>query len=133
MEGLHREGANSREKRELNEIMYNDKSRENLKPFSSENQPERNGRPKGSLSLINEIKKVLEGVDETSNKSILELLAIAAAKQAIKGNAAYFKEIIERLDGKVTDKTQHLGPDGEPLDHTIKIVFVRPEDGKPDI
>ena len=113
--------------------MYNENSRKNLKQFSSEYQPERNGRPKGSVSLTSEIRKVLDGVDESSKKTIRELLAIAAAKQAIKGNAAYFKEIIERLDGKVTDKTQHLGPDGEPLDHTIKIVFVRPEDGKPDI
>lgn len=92
--------------------MYNPTSKKNLKMFSAKNQPKKNGRPKGSLSLINEIKKVLEGVDETSKKSILELLAIAAAKQAIKGNSAYFKEIIERLDGKVTDKTELTFKDG---------------------
>ena len=86
--------------------MYNEKSRKNLKMFSSKNQPKKKGRPKGSLSLTNEIKKVLEGVDEASQKTILELLAIAAAKQAMKGNSAYFKEIIERVDGKVTDKTE---------------------------
>jgi hypothetical protein len=113
--------------------MYNEKSRGNLKPFSSENQPEKNGRPKGSSSLTNEIRKVLDGIDESSKKPIRELLAIAATKQAMKGNAAYFKEIIERCDGKVPDKPEHFGPDGEPLDHTIKIVFVDPKDGKPDI
>lgn len=94
--------------------MYNEKSKKNLKMFSSKSQPKKNGRPKGSLSLTNEIKKVLKGFDETSKKSILELLAIAAAKQAIKGNAAYFKEIIERIDGKVSDKTEltlkNVGP-----------------------
>jgi hypothetical protein len=95
--------------------MYNEKSKKNLKMFSSKNQPKKKGRPKGSLSLINEIKKVLEGVDETSKKTILELLAIAAAKQAIKGNSAYFKEIIERLDGKVADKIEHAGKDGRPI------------------
>ena len=95
--------------------MYNEKSKKNLKMFSSKNQPKKKGRPKGSLSLINEIKKVLEGVDESSKKSILELLAIAAAKQAIKGNSAYFKEIIERLDGKVRDKIEHTGRDGRPI------------------
>jgi hypothetical protein len=95
--------------------MYNEKSKENLKMFSSKNQPKKNGRPKGSLSLINEIKKVLEGIDETSKKSILELLAIAAAKQAIKGNSAYFKEIIERIDGKVTDKTELTVNNGKPI------------------
>jgi hypothetical protein len=50
--------------------MYNEKSRKNLKPFTSNNQPKKKGRPKGSLSLTNEIKKVLEGVDETSKKQI---------------------------------------------------------------
>ena len=95
--------------------MYNEKSKKNLSMFSKENQPKKKGRPKGSLSLVNEIKKVLEGVDESSKKSILELMAIAAAKQAIKGNSAYFKEIIERLDGKVTDKTEHIIRDGRPI------------------
>jgi hypothetical protein len=95
--------------------MYNEKSKKNLSMFSKENQPKKKGRPKGSLSLVNEIKKVLEGVDEASKKSILELMAIAAAKQAMKGNSAYFKEIIERLDGKVTDKTEHIIRDGRPI------------------
>jgi hypothetical protein len=95
--------------------MYNKKSKENLKMFSSKNQPQKNGRPKGSLSLTNEIKKVLEGVDETSKKQIIELVAIAAAKQAIKGNAAYFKEIIDRIDGKVLDKTELTLKNGGPI------------------
>ena len=101
--------------------MYNAKSKKNLKMFSSKNQPKKNGRPKGSLSLTNEIKRVLEGVDDASKKTILELLAIAAAKQAIKGNSAYFKEIIERLDGKVTDKTELTGKDGGPVE--LKVIY----------
>lgn len=101
--------------------MYNEKSKKNLKMFSSKDQPKKNGRPKGSLSLTNEIKKVLEGVDETSRKQIIELVAIAAAKQAIKGNAAYFKEIIERVDGKITDKTEFTLKNGEPIE--IKVTY----------
>lgn len=101
--------------------MYNEKSRKNLKMFSSKNQPKKNGRPKGSLSLTNEIKKVLEGVDEASKKQIIELVAIAAAKQAIKGNAAYFKEIIERVDGKTADKTELTLKNGESLE--IKVTY----------
>lgn len=89
--------------------------------FSSKNQPKKNGRPKGSLSLTNEIKKVLEGVDEASQKTILELLAIGATKHAMKGNAAYFKEIIERIDGKITDKTELTLKDGKPIE--IKVTY----------
>lgn len=96
--------------------MYNEKSKKNLKMFSAKNQPKKKGRPKGSLSLTNEIKKVLEGVDETSKKQIIELVAIAAAKQAIKGNSAYFKEIIERIDGKFTDKTELTVKDSGPIE-----------------
>jgi hypothetical protein len=101
--------------------MYNEKSKKNLKMFTSKNQPKKKGRPKGSLSLTNEIKKVLEGVDEASKKQIIELVAIAAAKQAIKGNAAYFKEIIERVDGKITDKTELTLKNGEPIE--IKVTY----------
>jgi hypothetical protein len=86
--------------------MYNEKSRKNLKPFSSKRQPKKNGRPKGSLSLTNEIKKVLAGLDPASRKPIVELLAIAATKQAMNGNSVYFREIIERIDGKVPDKIE---------------------------
>jgi hypothetical protein len=101
--------------------MYNEKSRKNLKKFTSKNQPKKRGRPKGSLSITNEIKKVLEGEDEASKKSILELLAIAATKHAMKGNAAYFKEIIERLEGKVTDKIEYTGKDGGPVE--LKVIY----------
>ena len=99
--------------------MYNEKSKNNLKMFSSKNQPKKNGRPKGSLSLTNELKKVLEGVDEASKKQIIELVAIAAAKQAIKGNSAYFKEIIERIDGKVIDKTDLTLKNGGPIEIVV--------------
>jgi hypothetical protein len=120
MEGFHGQETNSKTEREVDK-MYNDKSRKNLKKFSSENQPKKRGRPKGSLSLTNEIKKVLEGKDEASKKSILELLAIAATKQAMKGNGAYFKEIIERLEGKVTDKIEYTGKDGRPVE--LKVIY----------
>jgi len=95
--------------------MYNEKSKKNLRMFSSKNQPRKNGRHKGSLSLINSIKKVLESVDPKSKKTILELLANAAAQEAIRGNSAYFKEIIERLDGKVVNKFQHAVMNGSKI------------------
>lgn len=101
--------------------MYNPKSGKNLKKFTSENQPKKKGRPKGSLSLTNEIKKVLETVDPASRKPIFELLAIAAAKQAIKGNSPYFKEIIERIDGKVADKTELTLNNGKPVE--LKVIY----------
>jgi hypothetical protein len=37
----------------------------------------------------------------------------------MKGNVAYFKEIVERVDGKVTDKTEHTGKDRKPLNFRV--------------
>jgi hypothetical protein len=67
----------------------------------------------------------LEGYDENSKKQVLDLLAIAATKQAIKGNGAYFKEIIERLDGKAPDKTENTGKNGGPV--TMRIIYDTPK------
>ena len=114
MEGLYGKEPDSQTKREVNN-MYNEKSKKNLKKFSSKNQPKKNGRPKGSLSLTKEIKKVLETIDPASKKPIHELLVTAAIKHAMKGNVGYFKEIVERVDGKVTDKTEHTGKDRKPF------------------
>ena len=83
--------------------MFNKKSKKNLKMFTSEYQPQKNGRPKGSVSFTTELKKKLEKVDPKSGKKFIKILVNAAIQHAIKGNAAYFKEIVERLDGLITD------------------------------
>jgi hypothetical protein len=101
--------------------MYNEKSRKNLKKFTSKNQPKKRGRPKGSLSLTNTLKKVLETKDPTSKKPVYELFVTAAIKHAMKGNAAYGKEIFERVDGKVTDKIEQTGKYSGPV--TFRVVY----------
>ncbi|MGD1153615.1 MAG: hypothetical protein ABR911_12195 [Syntrophales bacterium] len=106
--------------------MINKKSLKNLKKFTSKNQPKKKGRPKGSLSVINAIKKVLEGYDEKSKKQVLEIFATAAVKNAMQGKDAYFKLIIERLDGKLPDKAEQTGKDSGPT--IFKVIYEnRPE------
>lgn len=95
-------------------MAYNKKSLKNLKKFTSKNQPKKKGRPEGSLSLTNAFKKVLDTEDPTSKKLVTELFATACIKHAMKGNAAYFKEIIERLEGKVTDKIEQTIENSKP-------------------
>jgi hypothetical protein len=120
MEGIYRKETNSKTEREVDK-MYNEKSRKNLKKFSSKNQPKKKGRPKGSLSITNEIKKVLESVDPASKKPICKLLAVAATRQAIKGNAPYFKEIVDRIDGKITDKMEYTLKGRGPVE--VKVIY----------
>lgn len=101
--------------------MYNEKSKKNLKMFSSEYQPKKNGRPKGSLSITNEIIEVLQDIDITSSKPVKQLLARAAVKHAMKGNGAYFREIVNRIDGKITDKPEPTHKDKSPI--TFRVVY----------
>jgi hypothetical protein len=100
--------------------MYNEKSKKNLKMFSKTNQPSKRGRPKGFSSLKGEIKKVMDVIDESSNKRIMELLAISAVKHAIKGNAAYFKEILSCYESEETNNSEN----------PVQITFVYKDAGR---
>lgn len=53
------------------------------------------GRPKGSVSITNELKKVLA---EDGNA---EKVARALVIHAVKGNAAAIKAVLDRVDGPV--------------------------------
>ncbi len=101
-------------------MAYNKKSLKNLKKFTSQNQPKKRGRPKGSLSLTNRFEEVLESEDPASKKLVSELFAAACIKHAMKGNAAFFKEIIERIDGKVADKIEQTLKDSGPVTFVVR-------------
>lgn len=58
------------------------------------------GRPKGTFSLEKRLRMILEAHDEKEGRE----LALAAIKHAKDGNAAYFKQIIDRIDGPVVEK-----------------------------
>ena len=100
--------------------MFNEKSRRNLKPFTSTYQPEVRGRPRGSLSVKNEIRKVLEKIDPVSKKSVAEILAEAAVKHAIKGNINFFKAVCEIAEINIKDQEP-------PMVQSIVVRFVRPD------
>lgn len=81
-----------------------------LVPFKSgdEWRGNPNGRPKGSVSITtllreaaNKKRLCTQGLPD--DLTAAEALAEAMYYHAIKGNAAYAKEIIERLDGKAPD------------------------------
>lgn len=79
-----------------------------LVPFKSGDEwnGNRNGRPKGSVSLTTLIKRTLAGDTVAGQKTpdgrpVAEWLVDAMIKQAMKGNSAFMKEIIDRNDGPV--------------------------------
>jgi hypothetical protein len=68
-----------------------------------------NGRPKGSDSLMTLIRRALDGrtlgAEPTPDgRTVAEWLAESMIHQAMKGNAACMKEIMNRVEGKIPDE-----------------------------
>lgn len=68
------------------------------------------GRPKGT-SVTSRIKRIL---DENEGQ-VSEALAKAMVKAALKGDHKFVKEILDRVEGKVTDNVELGGTDGSPI------------------
>jgi len=82
-----------------------DKRRLNLRPapkFSSTNQPENKGRPTGSLSLTNLLRKELSANNEIRARELIKGI-ITTGK---KGNSAHSKLVFDRIDGVLAEKTE---------------------------
>jgi hypothetical protein len=80
---------------------------ENLKMFTSEYQPENNGRPKGSknrstiarkwLETMQNAKNPITGIDE--NLSQEDLITLAMIHKARKGDVAAYKQLMDSTFG----------------------------------
>jgi hypothetical protein len=72
------------------------------------------GRKKGSVSLVYVLKKLLKKeidikdpfTKAQSKAQLREAVALALVTKALKGDVSAIKEIIERVDGKVLQKTE---------------------------
>ena len=80
------------------------------KKFTSEYQPKKNGRPKGSLSIKTLIQQVWseEIVDDEGNAKIKALLSIKAmVDKAESGDVHAFKALAERIEGMPKQEIDH--------------------------
>lgn len=91
---------------ELSQQQRRDKSNANLKMFKPGQSGNPGGRPKGSVSPTNELIKLLE-----ENPTRARDMAQRLLDNACKGidTLPYFKEVANRIDGKVTDKLEVKG------------------------
>jgi hypothetical protein len=110
---------------------------ENLKPFTSENQPpgqvkSRKGIPNRS-TLFKKFGKVKVDADSLDGEKVTvtadEKAVIAAYKQAHDGNIKALALILDSLYGKIADKTEHTGKDGKDLIPQKFIVEIVQNDG----
>jgi hypothetical protein len=117
----------------------NEKSLESIKPYEFKPGESGNpsGRPVGSVSIVTKLKRLMEqefsDFDPTDNnkltkKQIQEWIALKLVVQAMKGDMTAIKEALERIDGKVLQKLESTGKDGEPLipnDQKITVEMVK--------
>ena len=84
------------------------------KQFSKENQPKKNGRPKGSLNSKTILNKFLD-CDITQQNPftkkqekiiVKELLNLVLIKKAIEGDLNSYKEVMDRVEGKIADQKE---------------------------
>jgi len=86
--------------------------RKNMSKPGQTNNP--NGRPKGSISIVGAIKKILAQPDHEDNTiNVAQRLALVAAERAQAGDFKFWQSLMERTDGKVPDhlviqKTQEM-------------------------
>ena len=60
----------------------------------------------------------------TQNKTKVRNACEALLDKAVEGDIASFREITDRLDGKVPQSTEISGPSGGPINAKVSIEFV---------
>lgn len=118
------------------------KSLANLKPVQPGEVRNPNGKKRGTLNTSTIIKKWLSAKEELPDKdkdqlpeflrkkglklSQLDLMTLAMIKKGREGDVQAFNALLDRLDGKPTQKTILANDDENPLPPPTKQVIVLP-------
>jgi hypothetical protein len=79
------------------------------------------GRPPGSISITDALRRLMECTSPklhpiTGEKiKMRDEIGMAAMKKALTGDTAAINLILDRLEGKVPQKNEQTGKDGEPI------------------
>lgn len=96
------------------------------RPFKKGESGNPNGRPPKRLCLTNmledELRRLSPIDDNGEKRTWAELVARALVRQAVKGDMAAIRELLDRLDGKPKQASslEVSGPGGEPLTLTTE-------------
>ena len=90
---------------------------DNLTPWKPGQSGNPAGKPKGTEHSSTRLKRLLEAVGKMKNPltgqmeefSGLEMMDAAIIARAMKGDVAAYREILDRLEGKVPAKTEVIG------------------------
>lgn len=105
-----------------------ERSKANLRMFSSENQPAKNGRPQGSRNRSTIARKWLdftitrtnELTGETESLTAEELITLAMIKKAAQGDSKAYQALMDSGFGKPVQSTD-ITSNGEPIKQVFKI------------
>ncbi len=78
------------------------------------------GRPKGAVSIVAIIRRMLDeerdDITTGEKKKLAEIIADRLITKALnENNLRALQDIIDRIDGKATLKSEISGPDGKPI------------------
>jgi hypothetical protein len=116
----------------------NPNSRRNLKMFSSENQPESNGRPEGSRSRSTIAKKWLEVesdfknpmTKQTEKMSVEDAMTLSMISAVLtKQNVQAYNALKDEVYGKINDTLDIGNKDGQPFQ--TETLIIQGVEGKP--
>ena len=96
---------------------------QNLIPFKKGQSGNPTGKAKGTKNRLTLFREKMELMrksfnsltGETEEMEIQEEMVIRQIEKALEGDTAAFNVCIDSLHGKLNDKVEHTGKDGEPL------------------
>jgi hypothetical protein len=82
-------------------------------------------RPKGSVSINDELRKLLATKDKGTKKAYVEVLARKIFNDALKGNDRLIIELWNQMEGKAPQNINMGGQDDNPI--KIEIEHIKPD------
>lgn len=92
---------------------------EELKPYCF--KPGQSGNPSGRPKKKPITEAYLEALQDPET---CKQIAQAAILHALKGDGQILREVTDRVEGRVSDKVEHSGADGGPIQSRIIVEFV---------
>ncbi len=86
------------------------------------------GRPKGTLSINDEIRKLLATKDDKTGKKYIEVIAYKIFQEALKDNDRVLIEMWQQMEGRPKQQVDLANANDEPL--VIKHIYPKEEDNE---
>ena len=83
------------------------------------------GRPKGAISINDELRKLLNGKDKAGKRKVVEAVAYKILQDALGGDTRLMIEMWQQVDGKPAQNVNLGGQEDNPV--RIEIKHIKPD------